>query len=663
MINISGQSPAEGAKNILPDSLIEFSLISGESDLDLSSLIVFVSGAEAVRDLGFNLGFDGPFSDIEATSFGANIVIDKESLFVEGEVISVKIQVKDLGDKYFNYEYVFRATPSEPILETISPEDGGLVKSDQIIFLEFKDEIDGVDSSSINIWINGLPAVVAGNFESIFDGQSSIIANTEFGISVRIDPTEPLRDGPYIIKYSVSDMNSNTLYGEYSFSVDLPEIILPSVFPQVKFLGFAKGVKKVSNLGRGDMMQVEWHIPVSRSYRGDSFALIYENESRLDIFDSGPKYIATKDTQIANLAGFTPGKRMSFAVRALEAFSGTLNLDGMPEVSDNVFRVPEAAEVSEQILETDFVFNVLTTEGYPSSGILIANNSEVIRYSAKTDTSFIVPSNGRGLNGTSPGIYMSGDSISMFLACQDKNSVIVVGTPTYIDGYESGREINGTGLVVTDYTDNDRKFFQGFDFCGYHRAMPQKTLQGVDDCGSYLGGEFNGMRGMNLFDRMLNREEVLLDQVGEPVILLKRIWDGETCSCSDSRRMHPKIKGCKKCFGTGYLNGYVQYDYKRRNDGRVMMAFGDTKEDLKLTQQAHLEQDYEPQCWTLPNPAIRDRDLIVRFDFNNDVEYIYEVLNTTKDKLFFRHYTRQRLSIKRMDKTDIIYTIPYSFGT
>ena len=118
MINISGQSPAEGAKNVPPDSLVEFSLISGESDLDLSSLIVFVSGAIAIKDLGFAPGFDGPFSDIEATSFGANIVIDKEGLFSEGEVISVKVQIKDIDDKYFNYEYVFRAIPSEPILET-----------------------------------------------------------------------------------------------------------------------------------------------------------------------------------------------------------------------------------------------------------------------------------------------------------------------------------------------------------------------------------------------------------------------------------------------------------------------------------------------------------------------------------------------------------------
>ena len=240
MINISGQSPAEGAKNILPDSLVEFSIISGESDLDLSSLTVFVSGAIAIRDLEFKPGFDGPFSDIEATSFGANVVIDKESLFEEGEVISVKVQVKDLDDSYFNYEYVFRAIPSEPILESSSPEDGSLVKSDQIIFLEFKDEVDGVDISSINIWINGLSAIASGNFESIFNGQNSVISTTEFGASVRIDPTEPLRDGPYTVKYSVSDNNSNVLYGEYSFSVDLPEIILPSVFPQVKFLGFSK---------------------------------------------------------------------------------------------------------------------------------------------------------------------------------------------------------------------------------------------------------------------------------------------------------------------------------------------------------------------------------------------------------------------------------------
>ena len=351
---------------------------------------------------------------------------------------------------------------------------------------------------------------------------------------------------------------------------------------------------------------------------------------------------------------------MYYAARGLEAFKGSIDVSGMSPADDGVYLIPSATTIDSQVLDDDYIIPVNSTSGYPNAGILILNSSEVVRYTAKTESSFLLPSSGRGLNGTSNGIYMSGDSVSMFFQCQDKNTVIGMGVPTYSDGYQSDREISGTGLVVTDYGDNDKKFFQGFDFCGYHQAMPQQVFQGQNDCGSYLGGEFNGSRGMNLFDRMLNREEVLLDQVGEPIVLLKRIWDGNTCSCSDSRKMHPKIKSCKKCYGTGYVGGYTQHNYRRRSDGRLMVMFGDTQEDLKLSSQASLEQDYKPSCWTLPSPAIRDRDLIVRFDFNNDVEFVYEVLNITKDKLFYRHFTRQRLNLQRMDKTDIVYTVPYS---
>ena len=91
-----------------------------------------------------------------------------------------------------------------------------------------------------------------------------------------------------------------------------------------------------------------------------------------------------------------------------------------------------------------------------------------------------------------------------------------------------------------------------------------------------------------------------------------------------------------------------------------MLSFGDTTEDLKLGMHESLQQEVEPSAWTIPIPAIRDRDLIVRFDFTGDVEFIYEVLNVTKEKAIFRHFTRQRLAIKRMDKTDILYTYPYS---
>ena len=90
-----------------------------------------------------------------------------------------------------------------------------------------------------------------------------------------------------------------------------------------------------------------------------------------------------------------------------------------------------------------------------------------------------------------------------------------------------------------------------------------------------------------------------------------------------------------------------------------MGMFADTQEDLSLGSHLHLQQEYDPSCWTIPIPAIKDRDQIVRFDFSGDIEYIYEVLHNTKEKLIFRHYSRQRLSLKRMDKTDIIYTFPF----
>lgn len=660
MLSISGQSPAEGEKRVNLDSLIEFNLIDDGSGIDLTSLIVEISGVKAVDGVEFKNGFNGTYSNISVENYGVSVIIDKETSFRQGQDILVKIQIKNLNEDYFNTEYLFKTIEAKPYLKTISPTNGALVNSDQIVFLEFSDEIDDVNLSSINIEINDLPAVTNGVFSSNYSGTSSALQKITDGAIVRIEPIESFRDGFYKLFYSVSDLNGNTLTGTSLFTVDLPQVILPSTFPQVDFEGFSQGIKKVANIGNGNSLAVIWHKPISRSYKGDSFALIYENESRLNIFDTQAKYISTDGVTSMTVSGLETGKTMCYAVRGLEAFKETIDLTGMQEADSGVYLIPSPTEITSIVSETDTIIDVASTEGFPNAGILILNSSEVIRYTAKTDTSFLIPSNGRGLNGTTKGIFLSGDSVSIFFGCQDQNSVIAMATPTYSDGYQSDREIQGVGLVVTDYEDNDKKFFQGFDFCGYHQPLPQQIFQGKNDCGSYLGGEFNKMRGMNLFDRMLNREEVLLDQVGEPVILLRRIWNGQTCSCSDSRRMHPKVRSCKKCFGTGYVGGYEQYNYRRRSDGRIMVMFGDTTEDLKLSSQSHLEQEYKPNCWTLPNPAIRDRDLIVRFDFNNDIEFIYEVLNITKDKLFYRHYTRQRLALQRMDKTDIVYTINWN---
>ena len=637
--------------------------------IDLGSLIVNINGHSSISGGEFVAGYDGPGSEITPEGDSLLVSIDPEAGFGQGEVVWVKIQVKDLDGKYLNDSYVFKAVSAEPVFIKSSPSNNSTISSAQVIYLEFEDRIDYLDAETINVAINGLIVVSNGEFQKGYSGDSSKIDEVS-GYSdysrayVRIDPEEPIRSNDYIITYSIMDLNGNKLSGKFEFIADISVAVLPAAFPQTGFVGFFQGVKKISDIGIGDSLQLEWPTIAKRYYGSDAFILIYENEERLDVFDNDPSYIAPSSASDGIIGGLSPGVTLSYGIRALEAYKDTLSLDGMDSAGENIYSMPGPVSIADTVLADDTRITVDSVDGFPSKGILLLGGTEVIKYNSisESTSSFLLSSKSRGLSSTSPSVHLAGDEVKLFLACQDSNAVIVSGTPTYHHDVSSGREIENVGLVVTDYSDNDRKFFQGFDFCGYHRPLPQHILQGKNDCGSYLGGEFDGMRGMNLFDRMLNREEVLLDQTGEPVILLKRVWSGETCSCSDSRRVHPKIRDCVYCYGTGYAGGYEQYINRRREDSLVMISYSDTQEDLSLEAHKSLQQEYEPQCWTLPIPAVRDRDLIVRFDFTGDIEYMYEVLHVTKEKIIYKHYSRQRLMLKRLDKTDIVYTFPFLKG-
>lgn len=659
MIILAGQSPSPGEKMVLPTESILFSLVEKNGAIvNLSRTKVFVSGALAYENNSFLPEFDGVESSVERVGDNVNFVISPVNPLNLGENILIKIQTYDLYNRAYNFDYVFQIIPDHPILLESNPKNKDVLKVPQILYFAFEDIISDVNSSSVKILLEDNILLENGEFNSNFCSMTSDITKVADGAVIRIDLKNFLKNGKYKIKYFAKNMSDRLLFGELNITVELNEASLPDVFPQVFYEGGVRGLERVANLGIGDTVLLKWHKPFARSYKGNVYFAVYESEYRLGIFDSNPKYIAKNGALSGKVSGLTSGRLYAFAGRAFEVYANSFTTNGMTPLNDDLFSVPTETTISSTVGISDLIINVESTSGYPEYGILLLNKIEVVRYTSKTNTSFILESGFRGLSGTSAAIFMPGDSVELFFACQDKNSNIITATPTASDGYEIDRQINEVGTLITDYSDEDRKFFQGFDFCGYHQALPQQTLQGVGDCASYLGGEFNGMRGFNLFDRMLNREEVLLDQTGEPVILLRRIWNGKTCSCATLRGQHPKLKSCNDCYGTTFDRGYEQFLYKRRVDGRVMVKFGDTVEDLKLGQQTHMQVEYEPSCWTLPAPAIRDRDLIVRFDYTNDMEYIYEVLDTTKEKLVFRHFTRQRLRLKRLDKTDIVYTYP-----
>lgn len=664
MLSISGLSPSEGEKEVPVNSDVEFTIIDDGNGIDTSSIVVNILGDRALTGINFQTGWDGVGSEITYSGSDINILINPVSNFEKQKVVDVQIQVKNLIGKYFNYTYSFKTIPEVPVLVTSSPSDDEVITQPQYIYLEFEDVIDGIDNSTINVDIEGIDYIINGALQTSILGFLSEIRDREDGDGtiVRIDPIEPFRNGTYKLNYSVADGLGNRLTGHVDFSVNQPIATLPPAFPQTGFVGYFQGVNKVSDLGDGNTVEISWHTPATRSYQSEAFALVYQNEKRLEVFEEDPQYIGDVGLLEAQIPLLETGKTYSFGVRAMESYVDTVDLTGMEIVDEaGLYRVPEPVTIVSTVEAADSIIYVDSVDGYPAQGFLFVGR-EIIRYNGKieADNAFLVSPNGRGVSDTVPGIYLSGDEIKLFLQCTDVNTVIVMSTPTYHDGYGFDRQRNGIGLVVTDYSDNDSKFTEPYDFCGYHRPEPYKTLNGQDDCPSYLGGEHGGWRGMRLFDRLVAREEVLLNTTGEPVILLKRVWNGQTCTCMDSRRTHPKVKSCGECYGTGYVGGYAQYVNNRRSDNLVVLSFGDTTEDLKLGSHEHLQQEVEPSAWTIPIPAIRDRDLIVRFDFTGDVEYIYEVLNVTKEKNMFRHFTRQRLALKRMDKTDIVYTIPYA---
>lgn len=646
---VTNVDPPNYSRNVSLDVDIFFK-IYGMSESDLSDLSIVTSSDVVFRNLEFQKDYKNSYFNVLQDGIAFNIV--KNSNYLKGEHILLKV----FKPSSLNYIYSIKTLSGAPYLYYSNVSEDDLIKEPKKIRLEFGDHFEQLDQGSLDIKINGFYVVKLGSVAEDFSGNVTI-SNSEF-LGVTIDHPEHFKNGNYKLEYSISNVSGSNFFGKINFNVQLTRAVLPAIFPQATFEGFNLGLDTAKGVGDGKTANIKWHKFLSRFSKSEVFSLIYINQDRLSLFETDPAYIVPPGITEVSIDTFYPGKATAIAVRGMEAYKGVFDLSGMI-TKNEAFSFPEEIFSSEIFLDSSSEIFVSSTIGYPSKGLLIIDGSEVIKYKSKTPTSFVLSESGRGLNNTRVSTHPSGVIVKIFYMCQDKNTNIGVFTAQHTMGSDFDRNSNLVGTAVGDFTPDDKRFFQGFDYCGYHQALPDKILKGIDECGSYLGGEFNGQRGFNIFDRVESRNEVLLEQVGEPVILLKRKWQGQNCDCIELRRQHPRDKTCGKCFGTGFLGGFDQFENMRRFDRRVLVRFRETKHDLNLSPNKHLNVVMEPQCWTLPIPSIIDRDVIVRFGFDGSVEYMYEVLDVTKERFVYQHYGRQNLSLKRLDKTDLMYTFKY----
>ena len=83
-------------------------------------------------------------------------------------------------------------------------------------------------------------------------------------------------------------------------------------------------------------------------------------------------------------------------------------------------------------------------------------------------------------------------------------------------------------------------------------------------------------------------------------------------------------------------------------------------DDLEIVGDQGLRHPSELTAWTITVPTLKDRDIIIRYDRDPDTgefieEFRYEVLDVTRNKLFFGNTGKQEFRMRRHDKTDVIY--------
>lgn len=651
-------SPEEMEKEVSPFTFIE---ISFDSSIKKSKTKIKIDGEIAFIDSNFTKRFDGDFSSYEEQDNSVLITIDPTFDFENGRVIKASVVSETENGEYIYKNYTFEVEKSGPRITESNFSEGDILKNPQILFLELSDLDYDLNLNSLEVILNGTLIVKNGESSSNYSGgKSEIVVISDNVFSVKIIPSEHFRDGPYNLYLYVENSIGESIRKNIKFSFKLDSYIHPAIFPPSNIKSFR--ILEASPVGDGGSITISWLDTYKRIYNSNSYVLTYIDEKRLNIIDNLPKYITIdQGTTKITVSGLSAGKQYYVLNRVLQTYKDAFDFSNLNPYTDNTYSIPESTTVSEFLGTEDLTLTVDSVAGYPEKGLLLLGGIEVVKYTSinESQNQFIIDSSGRGLNETSRGVFVYGDEVKLFLSCQDKNLNIVSVTPSYSEEH-SGPERNLVGRSVTNYEDQDRKFNQSYDYCGYHSKLPQKTLNGIDDCGTYLGGEFNGMRGFNIFDRMIAREEVLLDQTGEPCVLFKRKWSGQACSCTNNKGRHPRMKTCGACYGTGFVGGFDQFINRKRSDTRLQLSFGDTVEDLKLDANKGFNVQYEPSCWALPFPTIRDRDVILRFDYTNDTEYFYEVLDVSREKSIYLHYTRQRVRLKRLEKTDIYQTLQYT---
>lgn len=439
-----------------------------------------------------------------------------------------------------------------------------------------------------------------------------------------------------------------------------------------------RGVKTVESRGDGYTVDLEWYRAFWTDTTYSVAYNIYYSTNKDDVFREGVKYVVTDGTQLtAHIPDLIPGDVYYFAVRGTLYDPDELMISSLPEI--NGFKIyPESLLLNDIDAYTTSI-PVVDLDLFPPVGI-VQIGAELITYTSLDFLTNSLINAVRGQYGTEARFHnvdgydgvrdYDNPLVRIFKGFEDDNMAIDLEENNFFypnfartdaDGYkEITKDLLTTDLSASDTKQED---FKGYDYAGYRRTDPVALISGK--CvGSYYGGEhycadgYSGVgrqvRGLTFSDINNQRQELVLSLTGEPVVLVKRLWTGIVCRCVANNKETPEHR-CGVCFGTGFVTGYKQYFNPRRSDGRIMVRFDATIDDLVVTDTG-LEAETKPNAWTLTVPTVKDRDFLIRFDGASGQElYRLEVLSVTRNVTMLTDMGAQKMTLTRVRKTSPIY--------
>jgi len=436
------------------------------------------------------------------------------------------------------------------------------------------------------------------------------------------------------------------------------------------------GIKIASSLVDGYTVKIDWYQAYSQRLDYNVAYNIYYSSDRESVFDEGIKFVVSNGTQTTgNIPDLIPGDVYYFAVRGTSFPINDVNLMQLP-VINNVSVYPEGL-LLQDISATDTVIPIMDADTFPSYGLIQAGG-EIIGYSSVdfVNSSLISSAAQRGMFGTEArqhnvdgydGYVQRDPIVRHYKGFEECNKSVMLeendfGPYKYAhvagDGY---KEKDHIVYPDTDIPDCLNENFKKYDYAGYHRTRPEDYIGGK--CiGTYFGGEHycadgydsvgGPIRGLGFDDHQNQREEILLETYGMPMVLMKRQTSGKVSRHYDNKKENTIYRGLDN-HGTDMVVGYEQFFNSRRSDGRILVRFDPTKEDIKREEMG-LENEFIVNGWTLSYPMIKDGDVLIGYNRDGTPEFRYEIINVTRNKTFGNNDGRQIFTAVRVRKTDPI---------